>query len=74
MVGQIMSHRRTLGKLGGRLASRVGRRLESQTEIEALVWRGIPEHPRSRNGPQFVAQDLRKWLGGSGMRSLHIEL
>ncbi len=45
------------------LAIRVARRLRSQEVIETLakvmVWRGIPEHPRSDNGPEFIAQELR---------------
>ena len=52
------------------LAIRVARRLGSNEVIETLaevmLWRGIPEHIRSDNGPEFVAKELRKWLGGVG--------
>lgn len=37
-----------------------------------MVWRGIPEHVRSDQGPEFVAWELRKWLGEAGHRdSVH---
>jgi transposase InsO family protein len=59
------------------LAIRVARRLESYEVIETLadvmVWRGIPDHIRSDNGPEFVAQELRKWLGKVGTGTLYIE-
>jgi hypothetical protein len=42
------------------LAIRVARRLGSYEVIEALanvmLWRGIPEHVRSDNGPEIVAK------------------
>ena len=34
---------------------------------------GIPEHIRSDNGPEFVAEELRKWLGKLGTGTLYIE-
>ena len=53
------------------LTLRVARRLNSQEVIETLsevmLWRGIPEHIRSDNGPEFVARQLRDWLRGLGM-------
>jgi putative transposase len=59
------------------LAIRVARRLGSYDVIEALadvmLWRGIPENIRSDNGPEFVAKDLRKWLGSVGTGALYIE-
>jgi len=59
------------------LAIRVARRLGSYEVIETLadvmVWRGIPEHIRSDNGPEFIAQELRTWLGKVGTGTLYIE-
>src|SRR5208282_5857840 len=59
------------------LAIRVARRLGSYEVIEALadvmLWRGIPENIRSDNGPEFVAKELRKWLGNVGTGTLYIE-
>ena len=43
------------------------------TLAEVMVWRGIPEHLRSENGPEFIAQESRKWLGSLGTRTLYIE-
>jgi len=59
------------------LAIRVARRLGSQEVIETLVdvmlLRGIPEYLRSDNAPEFVARELRKWLGRLGTGTLYIE-
>ena len=29
---------------------------------DVMVIKGVPEHIRSDNGPEFVAKDFRKWL------------
>jgi len=59
------------------LAIRVARRLGSleviETLAEVMLWRGIPEHIRSDNGPEFIAQELRKWLAKVGTGVLYIE-
>jgi hypothetical protein len=38
-----------------------------------MVVKGVPEHIRSDNGPEFVAKDLRKWLADTGAKTLYIE-
>ncbi len=35
--------------------------------------KGVPEHLRSDNGPEFVAKDLRQWLAETGAKTLYIE-
>ncbi len=59
------------------LAIQVGRRLGRyeviETLAEVMLNRGIPEHMRSDNGPEFVAKELRKWLLTLGTGTLYIE-
>ena len=59
------------------LLIRAERRWSSAKVISALadvmVWKGVPEHIRSDNGPEFVAKDLRKWLENTGAKTLYIE-
>ena len=59
------------------LALPVERRMGSQEVIETLsdvmLWKGIPEHLRSDNGPEFIAQQLRQWLAKLGTATLYIE-
>jgi len=59
------------------LMIRTERRWSSAKVIGALadvmVMKGVPEHIRSDNGPEFVAKDLRKWLADTGAKTLYIE-
>ena len=59
------------------LLVRAERRWSSARVIGALadvmVIKGVPEHLRSDNGPEFVAKDLRKWLAKTGAKTLYIE-
>jgi hypothetical protein len=59
------------------LMIRPERRWSSAKVIEvladAMVKKGVPEHLRSDNGPEFVAKDLRKWLTDTGAKTLYIE-
>ena len=55
----------------------VSRRLNSEDVLERLTWlmvtRGVPNHIRSDNGPEFTAKVVRKWLERVGVRTLFIE-
>lgn len=59
------------------LAMRVDRHISSQDVIEQLyelfLLRGVPEHIRSDNGPEFTAKMVRDWLGELGVKTLFIE-
>lgn len=58
------------------LAIRVEHSFGSVQVIETLEWlfliRGIPEHIRSDNGPEFIANDLCKWLGKNRCKTVFI--
>ena len=59
------------------LAILVERRLTSVGVIDKLyelfLFRGVPEHIRSDNGPEFTAKAVRKWLNRLGVKTLFIE-
>ena len=59
------------------LAIRAGRHIKSSDVIETLaglmVRRGVPDHIRSDNGPEFTAKAIRKWLSRVGAKTLYIE-
>jgi transposase InsO family protein len=38
-----------------------------------FIFRGIPEHIRSDNGPEFTAKAVREWLNRLGVKTLFIE-
>jgi transposase InsO family protein len=40
---------------------------------DVMLFRGVPENIRSDNGPEFVAEELRKWLAKVGTGPLYIE-
>jgi len=56
---------------------KVERRIKAQDVIDKLfnlfIFRGIPEHIRSDNGPEFTARAVRKWLSRLGVKTLFIE-
>jgi putative transposase len=59
------------------LAIDVARRITADDVLERLgglfVARGVPEHLRSDNGPEFTAKAVRQWLGKVGVTTLFIE-
>jgi transposase InsO family protein len=59
------------------LAIDVARKLTSDDVLERLSWlmatRGVPEHIRSDNGPEFTATIVREWLTKVGVKTLFIE-
>ena len=59
------------------LAIRVDRRLRSTDVIDVLsdlfILRGVPDHIRSDNGPEFIAKAVREWIAAVGAKTAYIE-
>jgi putative transposase len=59
------------------LAILVGCKIRNQDVIDLLfqlfILRGIPEHIRSDNGPEFTAKEVRRWLSRLVVKTLFIE-
>ena len=59
------------------LATLVDRKIKADDVIDQLfhlfVFRSIPKHIRSDNGPEFTARAVRKWLNRLGVKTLFIE-
>ena len=59
------------------LVSYVARKIKTQEVIDQLfqlfIFRGIPDHIRSDNGPEFTARSIRHWLNRLGVKTLFIE-
>jgi len=59
------------------IAILVSRKITNRDVIDLLfnlfIFRGIPEHIRSDNGPEFTAKAVRKWLARLGVKTLFIE-
>ena len=58
------------------LAIEVARSFTARQVVEVLRYlfavRGIPQFIRSDNGPEFVAKEVRKWLGQADVQTLFI--
>jgi putative transposase len=59
------------------LAMLIARKINNQDVIDLLfhlfIFRGIPEHIRSDNGPEFTARAVRRWLSRLGVKTIFIE-
>ena len=59
------------------LAIRVRRKLSSIDVMDVVtdlfILRGIPGYVRSDNGPEFVAEAVRRWIAAAGSRTAFIE-
>lgn len=59
------------------LAIRIKRKLNSTDVIDVLtdlfILRGVPDDIRSDNGPEFVAEAVRKWVNLVGAQTAYIE-
>ena len=58
------------------LAIRVSRKLKSIDVIDVLsdlfVLRGVPDHIRSDNGPEFIAKAVQTWISAVGAKTAYI--
>jgi putative transposase len=58
------------------LALEVGRGLTSGRVIDVLIEllhvRGLPQHIRSDNGPEFIARAIRRWLEKARVKTLYV--
>ena len=59
------------------LATFVARSIKAEDVLDQLfnlfLFRGVPEHIRSDNGPEFTAKAVRKWLNQMEVKTLFIE-
>jgi putative transposase len=58
------------------LAIRIDRKLKAIDVIDVLsdlfILRGLPEHIRSDNGPEFIAKAVQGWIAAVGARAAYI--
>ncbi len=59
------------------LALEMERSITSEEVVATLerlfIERGVPEYSRSDNGPEYIAEALKRWLAVSGVGTLYIE-
>jgi putative transposase len=44
-----------------------------ETLADLLLLRGVPAHIRSDQGPEFIAQAVKSWIGAVGAQTAYIE-
>ncbi len=58
------------------LSIRIKRKLNSIDVVDVLsdlfILRGVPEHIRSDNGPEFIAIAVRQWIEAVGSKTAYI--
>ncbi|MCO6389408.1 IS3 family transposase [Aliihoeflea sp. 40Bstr573] len=58
------------------LAIRIDRKLNSTDVVDVLsdlfILRGVPEHIRSDNGPEFIAKAVQDWIAAVGAKTAYI--
>ena len=58
------------------IAIRIERKLKSFDVIDVLsdlfITRGVPEHVRSDNGPEFIATAVQDWIAAVGAKTAYI--
>ena len=59
------------------VALKVSRSIRAEDVIDTLcelfATRGVPNHIRSDNGPEFIAKAIGKWLHQTGVSALYVE-
>ncbi len=59
------------------LAARAARSFPARDVIETIadlmLIRGVPEHIRSDNGPEFTAKAIRQWLSANQVKTVYIK-
>jgi transposase InsO family protein len=59
------------------LALEVNRGITAEKVIDVLVElfriRGVPQHIRSDNGPEFITRAIRRWLKHAGVETLYVK-
>lgn len=58
------------------IAIRIERKLKAVDVIDVLsdlfITRGVPEHVRSDNGPEFIATAVQEWIAAVGAKTAYI--